>query len=581
MPRICFNCLREYDGASCGACGYTPDMNNAFPNALYDGYILVGRYCVGKVLGSDINGITYVAKDTATNLYYSIKEYFPQSSAVRQQDGSVLASNENFFIGKTDFISNANALSQNSNSSVKGIFEANNTVYYLSDYNAGFGQQQFQTQSFTNNFNSVSNNSNSADYFRNQTQQFNNFGTQNTNPVKKKKRSPLIWIIPIAAALVIIIGAVIAVSLIMLAPNPAKDFKYTLNSSGTITIEKYIGDKSVDRISVPAAIEEKPVTEIAKDAFKSSSVSDIVIPNTVKKIGNGAFSYSSVKSFSIPDSVTEMGEEAFKSSDIETVTISGSIKKIPANAFGYCNYLKSVTIGKGVSEIGEKSFTSCKKLTTVNINESVKTIGESAFSGCSSIKSISLPNNISSVKKWAFSNCSSLTTVKAYGYLYSGKKGTFASYAFTGCNKLKSITIPRCIKTLGDHFISFSKSVKTVKIQEGVENINQSAFWGCENLKTVSFPLSLKKIGTSAFWDCKKLKKVTIYSKVKTIGKHAFNNCKSLKSIYIPATVKKVSWGAFENCSGVKKIIISSKKTKLGKYVFSGCNKVKSIVVPD
>lgn len=399
---------------------------------------------------------------------------------------------------------------------------------------------------------------------------------EETPDTKSKKSFPK-WIIPAAAGFAVLVVAGIIGVIMLTAANPAKDFKYSVNSDG-VTIVKYIGTD--DNVKVPSEIEGKPVDVIGKSSFTSSAVTDVELPDSVKKIGKSAFAGSSLKNIVLPDSLNEVGELAFDGSSIENITVPGSVKKIKFTAFKNCRELKSVTINSGVKEIGNEAFYDCDKLKDLKLPDSLECIGESAFSGCNEMTEVTIPNNVSTIKKYAFTSCEKLKVVKASGSRKSSKKGKVYISAFSSCKKLKKITLPKGIKEIAKGFIWFDKNIEVVKLPDGLTKIGASAFNSCKNLKQAKIPSSVKYIGKSAFSGCKKLQSINIPRKLKVIKGFAFSGCKSLKSIYIPSTVKKLERQAFYECSSVKKIHIASGKTIIKKFVFSGCKKVKSLVVP-
>lgn len=79
----------------------------------------------------------------------------------------------------------------------------------------------------------------------------------------------------------------------------------------------------------------------------------------------------------------------------------------------------------------------------------------------------------------------------------------------------KSVTkavIPPTITTNGTPFV--------------VSTIAKNAFSGCTKLKSVSIGKNVTSIGDKAFYNCKSLSKITIPAKVTKIGKQAFAKCK-------------------------------------------------------
>lgn len=103
------------------------------------------------------------------------------------------------------------------------------------------------------------------------------------------------------------------------------------------------------------------VTTINYSAFEScTSLTSVVIPNSVKTISHSAFQCTGLTNVTIPNSVTSLGYDAFKD----------------------CYFLASITIGNGIERIGDDTFMNCHSLTSITIPSYVTSIAGSAFSGC-------------------------------------------------------------------------------------------------------------------------------------------------------------------------------------------------------
>lgn len=87
---------------------------------------------------------------------------------------------------------------------------------------------------------------------------------------------------------------------------------------------------------------------------------------SVTAISNSAFSECKwLVSVTIPESVTFIDAYAFKSSSISSVIIGNNVSSIGYMAFYGCTNLKSLTIGSGMQSIGLEAFNGCVELENV------------------------------------------------------------------------------------------------------------------------------------------------------------------------------------------------------------------------
>ena len=195
----------------------------------------------------------------------------------------------------------------------------------------------------------------------------------------------------------------------------------------------------------------------------------------------------------------------------QKVVFKKGITHIGKFAFDNFRKVKEVVLPEGLVSIGYAAFNATSKLKKINFPSSLKKIGVDAFDA-SGIESVSL-KHVEKVGKGAFSG-SELRHVTI-------PAGTsFGSYAFCGCDKLKS-----------------------VRIEEGVKTFSSGMFSKC-GFRTVTIPASVTEIGEHAFFAFSpeegKLKKVTIRStQIKKWGKGIFGKARKDLVIRVPKSKKK------------------------------------------
>ena len=126
------------------------------------------------------------------------------------------------------------------------------------------------------------------------------------------------------------------------------------------------------------------------NSYKNTSVTSVVIPNSVTSVGNNAF---------------------YNFSSLTSITIGTSVTSIGGSAFTGCTGLTSMNIPNSVTSIGDGAFTGCTGLTGMNIPDSVTSIGSYAFNGCTGLTSMNIPDSVTSIGSGAFSGCTGLTGV--------------------------------------------------------------------------------------------------------------------------------------------------------------------------
>ena len=320
--------------------------------------------------------------------------------------------------------------------------------------------------------------------------------------------------------------------------------------------------------------------------FWCSSLSNIVVPNSVISIGDRAFSCcSSLSSIVIPDSVTDIGNDAFS----------------------HCSSLSNIVIPDSVTSIGDYAFSGCSSLSNIVIPDSVISIGNGVFSGCLLLEYISIPKSVICLNKNPFSDWKgvleclspnfiyeddvlfnkdkskivSFRNQKIESYIIPDSVTSIGDYAFSGCSSLSNIVIPDCVTDIGKCAFSHCSSLSNIVIPDSVTSIGNDAFLRCSSLSNIVISDSVTSIGNGAFLGCSSLSNIVIPDSVTSIGNDAFSDCSSLSSIVIPDSVTDIGNDAFSHCSYLSNIVIPNSVISIGDRAFWDCSFLSNIVISD
>ena len=195
-------------------------------------------------------------------------------------------------------------------------------------------------------------------------------------------------------------------------------------------------------------------------------------------------------------------------------TVREGTRVICDNAFSLCTSLKTLNLPAGLKSIGNSAFSYCKSLGTMNLPDGLTSIGANPFRGCDELK---------------LSNHSSHFKIQN-NLLLSSDGSLLISYMGKG----SSVTIPDCVRSIGNSAFSECNSLETLNLPDGVKSIGDYAFYKCKSLAALTLPDGVKNIGNYAFSWCTSLETLNLPDGLTSIGDFAFEFCDSLAALYIP-----------------------------------------------
>ena len=401
---------------------------------------------------------------------------------------------------------------------------------------------------------------------------------------------------------------------------------------GKHTLVAYLGDAT--DVTLPGNYNGENYA-IGDNVFKNnSSITSIVIPNSVTSIGDYAFqgcsnlktvinlsnltfsksssdygyvAYYANKVINTPGDDVVGGDFVFSTVDGKHTLVAylgneteitlpdnynGENYVIGADAFKGMKTITGIVIPNSITSIGDNAFNECTGLTSIEIPNSVTSIGERAFYSCSRLTSITIPNSVTSIGGYAFYNCSGLTSIEIPNSVTS-----IGDYAFSYCSGLTSITIPNSVTSIGYRAFYDCYGLKSVTIGNGVTSIGDYAFYGCKGLETVvnlsnlTFSQSSSDYGYVAYYADKV---INAHNGV-LVGDFVFSTVDDKHTLVayfgdatdvtLPGNYNGENYAigdnVFKNNSSITSIEIPNSVTSIGKSAFYGCSGLTSIKIPN
>ena len=245
-----------------------------------------------------------------------------------------------------------------------------------------------------------------------------------------------------------------------------------------------------------------------------------------------------------------------------------------------------------LTSVSNFAFVTCSALTEVTIPETVVTVGNSSFSKCSSLKVVRFSGAPTSVGSNCFSESNSIVEVYTPGldsWISTDFKDASANPLNYGAELLDTTghpvdcsVIPEGTKRIGNYSLSGMKTLVSVTLPEGLEEIGIGAFSGSP-VRNVNIPsladwarITFGNYTANPLYSGKALlvqngqeiRNLDIPAGVATINNYAFMNYLAAESITIPASVTSVGTQAFSGCTSVRTLSLGECVETIGMNAF-------------
>ena len=247
-------------------------------------------------------------------------------------------------------------------------------------------------------------------------------------------------------------------------------------------------------------------------------VGDIAVPQTITVEG-------------VDYTVTELSEKAFDEADITSLALPSSIKKLGYWSISFCTELKKVNVPASVEEIAEGTFRFCTGITDFTFEE-----GNNHF------------------------------IMESDMLMTADKKRLIHLFYAEDEDKTLNVTLPSTITAIDEYALA-CRSVKEIKLHEGVEKIGQYAF-SFALLSSIEIPASVTFLGEAFVSWIPGLKKITVAESntcCKFVNDALYNADMTLFYMVLP---------------GNNKIEIAETVTRIGDAAIQS-TELETLVIPD
>ncbi len=374
-------------------------------------------------------------------------------------------------------------------------------------------------------------------------------------------------------------------------------------SSGLTTIGDSFGGSGITDLNVPEGV--KKISTYAFSGCKN--LSTVSFPNSLEKIEWYAFfNDTNIKSINIPKKLNVIEWGAFEFSKLEDITISPENETFKMDECGVAfinkktntliSYLEKrrneateYTIPDEVTVIAEKAFKGTE-LESITLNN-VELIDDNAFES-SKLRNINFSDKLKTIGFEAFSRChelvgsnntdelvipASVTSFgqRAFDFMYcpGSEMGT------GGCGKITKLRFESQTDPSADRTIVFEKSQYTNVTSDSFASNSNDAFYGSSKLESVDFGNRIVTLNGRVFSGCKHLKTVDMSkASITQITSYCFWRCFDLTDVKFSPSIMNINNCAF-GYTGLTEVELPWSIRNVSLNAFDNCDSLKKIRV--
>lgn len=327
------------------------------------------------------------------------------------------------------------------------------------------------------------------------------------------------------------------------APATSDEYFSYAAVEGGYMISAKLGETMPAALVIPSEKDGQDVVAIADNAFENqSSVTSVLIPDTVTEIGRQAFrNCANLAAVNEGNNIAAIAPNAFFGTAWDSnltaekcilakrsismaggmytdteITVKDGTLGIAGNAFNGMDKLVKITLPEGLTNIGEYAFGGAQTgtgITEIVLPDSVTKIGANAFRNAKNLAKADIGANIAYIGDNAFGG----TAITELTYAANAAFG--AQGPFRGLTAAASVTFDDSVTTFPAKLFEDWTGLSSVSLG-GVTQLPANAFDGFENLATVALD-DVTVLGDYAFRGTA-LTEVTIPAGVTSIGNGAF-----------------------------------------------------------